>query len=294
MPRLRMRNGWRWGWNPDSVAGRGCGARRVANVATDGAGTYAWRMTEQEESWSTFLRDMEGRPATVILNHSWLESGPESGRRTLVRVAAPLQSADSVGLPSAEELNTLADLDDVLVEATEKSGDAVFVAMMAFAGERSWYFFTKRAAATLATIESITKTWKPYKATSTTIEDSDGETFIETVCPTSAEIRWNGDMLVIEQLREGGDDMTSPREIEHFAYFEDAEAAEEFAEWCTENEFSNANMEEGEDGEFLVSFSHNGSPDIDEIFDRTSAADEAASELGGMYDGWETQIVKGG
>lgn len=250
-------------------------------------------MSDQEESWSTFLRDIEGRPATVVLNHSWLESGPESGRRTLVRVAAPLLSPDSAGLPGTDELNTLADLDDVLVEAAEKTGDAVFVGMMAYSGERTWYFFTKRPPATLSTIEGVTKTWKTHKATASTIEDADGELFAETVCPTGAEIRWNGDMIVIDQLREAGDDLSSPREIEHYAYFEDEDSAAEFVAWCSENDFNNAKVEEGDDGEFLVSFSHTGSPDIDDVFERTSAADDAATDLGGMYDGWETRVVKG-
>ncbi len=247
---------------------------------------------EAHDDWTPFLRDLDGQPATVNLNHHWMEDGPESGRRTLVHVAIRMQTAQGRGMPSEDEFERLAEMEEQLAGALEASGDAVFVATMMMGDERTAYFFSKKAGATVAAAEKVIAGWKGHKATCGTTEDADGEVFIENVCPTAAEIRWNGDISVIEQLRENGDDPTRAREIQHFAYFEDSEAAEEFVEWCNDNEFEGASTEEGEDGEYLVSFTHVGRPEIDEIFDRTAAADEAASELGGMYDGWETEIVR--
>ncbi len=248
---------------------------------------------ENDEQWTTFLRDIDDSPGTVNLNHEWLEKGPESGRRTLLRVTITLQSANGQGMPGRAEFEALGAMEDALAEQVEKGGDAVFVATLMHRNERTAYFYTKKASASTATAEKVVAGWKSHKGEVSTLEDADGEIFIETVCPTPAEIRWNGDMMVIRQLEENGDDLKSPRSIQHFAYFEDAEAAEEFAEWAKENEFEVEPTEEGDTGDYLVSFTHNGSPDIEEIFDRTSAADEMASELGGMYDGWETEIVKG-
>jgi len=247
---------------------------------------------DNDEQWTTFLRDLDDSPGTVNLNHEWLEKGPESGRRTLVRVTIAMQSSRGQGMPERAEFEALGTLEDGLVEQVEKGGDAVFVATLMHHDERTAYFYTKRASASVAAAEKVVAGWKSHKAEVSTLEDADGEIFIETVCPTAAEIRWNGDMMVIRQLEEGGDDLKTPRPINHFAYFEDPESAESFAEWARENEFDVEPTEEGDTGDYLVAFSHNGPPDIEDIFDRTSAADETASEFGGMYDGWETEVVR--
>jgi hypothetical protein len=242
--------------------------------------------------WTVMERSIEDAPAMLRVCEAW--EGLLERKPWLLRLWATWDAVQESGLPEEASYEQLLAVEDVIAAEAEKTGVAL-LAVLTTQGRSAWYLAARdepgagRAAKTL--IEKV------QKATRVTLtwdvrEDERHEMFVEEVLPTDEEVRWNADRWVIMQLEEAGDDMETPREISHVAYFKTAERAEAFAAWAQEEGFTLGSVEP-EDDVVRVNFSHISPPDMDEIFERTMASTMAAEEIGeGWYDGWECELVR--
>jgi hypothetical protein len=98
---------------------------------------------------------------------------------------------------------------------------------------------------------------------------------------------------VLDALREHGDALTAVREIDHFAYFSNAELCIQFIDKCLAVGFKlRTTGPAATDDSFLAQVFHNDVPDEETLGKITSLLVDLAQEYGGEYDGWETQVVK--
>ncbi len=117
-------------------------------------------------------------------------------------------------------------------------------------------------------------------------------TSIVEVAEVADESLANGDELVLEQLREAGADLESPRVIEHFLYFDDeqslADAGLAAQDAGCETNVSAPIPEAPQWG--LICLLSEQRIDIDIITEHRSLLERIASDHGGIYDGWGTAI----
>jgi hypothetical protein len=93
---------------------------------------------------------------------------------------------------------------------------------------------------------------------------------------------------------EEGVDLSQPRSITHWAFFEDLPLTESFAAWAKENGFTADGIEEPNDasgGLWCVQLSHVDIPSLESLGVKTIMLDAKARELGGEYDGWEADAL---
>ena len=96
-----------------------------------------------------------------------------------------------------------------------------------------------------------------------------------------------------ELLSEHGDTLDQARPVQHWAYFPTEESRAQFIAFIGQR-FSNIAahinpMSRGK--EYAVTFWHTGTPDADAMTEVTNALSLAAESCGGVYDGWETQVL---
>jgi uncharacterized protein (TIGR01619 family) len=244
------------------------------------------------DQWQIYQRMIDDMPATAMVETSWTEEGPDPDKPVCVIVRIPFESEEDLGLPDTDdEFEALDAMTEALVKALSKH-KAYFAGKLMHNFAHSLYFYTPGNDGIEQAVATAISKFKGREADVTCIDDPEWERIGEDVWPTEVEVRWNEDMAVLSALEEGGDDMTTPREIEHMAIFASRETCEQFAEWSRQNGFTVGEPTQDEEDAFSIEFTKVSAPTIEAIFDQTGAITEIAEELGGMYDGWQCRLVK--
>ncbi|KIC20892.1 ribonuclease E inhibitor RraB [Leisingera sp. ANG-Vp] len=120
------------------------------------------------------------------------------------------------------------------------------------------------------------------------------EFYASFLLPTLYDYEVQYNLAVTQALAKQGDLAEVARDVEHFAYFKNAEGAAAFENLIKSYGYihSKTSKAEAGPGEHLVRFRHFGVIDVWEISERTLKLKQAALEAGGEYDGWETQVIK--
>ncbi len=236
------------------------------------------------------MRFIDEKPATVLVDESF-EAG-DSDAAYCIRFSAPMPSPDESGLPSEDTSDeALDDFEDALASAVETLPGGRIVARLSTGGRFTWFAYagTDKPLANLC--RGLAGTHPQFPLSASSSKDPEGEQFNDLL-PTAEEVIWNNDIRVLMSLQEQGDDASKEREFTHEVAFDSAENSEAFVAGLGELGFTHAGTETDEDGEIVVTFTHKGRPDIEEVFPRTSAAWAAAEAAGGIYDGWGCPVVE--
>ena len=245
--------------------------------------------SEDNEAWQPFQRVIEDKPHLALVRTDWTETGPDRSRGMCLIVTITYPPGE-IGLPSPQTFVNVQQAEDVATAALERTCKADCLGTLMGDGNRHVYFY---AASDAGASEAIAKLQVPeVRISLQTDRDPQWQRVVEDVWPTPEEMRWNGDKSVIDELAENGDDLTTPRPIEHLAVFPNKEAAMKFVQWLREAGFELMEDPSKNDGEWYVEFSQDAVPEIDEVYEQSSAATQAAEDLGGEYDGWQCSIVK--
>jgi len=248
-------------------------------------------MNEHTENWLGFATEVDGQDVLIKVDLGWASEDPARGCRTRLHVTVPTPDVPRDELDGF--LEQVDPFEETLVETFAPAVRGYLVGTILDSKERTWVFYAANPSVAAASLAKAAKAWKGPTPGLKTEDDADWEFYQEVLTPTSDQYRYYSDLSVVEQLESHGDTGEKPRLIEHFAIFPDTDARDEFVEWCRENGYSVT--EAGDyDEEFdgcTVTFTHVGPATIDEIYERTSVANEAAEDLGGQYDGWECEVV---
>lgn len=247
-----------------------------------------------EADWGVYTTTVNDRPATVVVDLGWHDRGPDPERPFWIVVAAPFRTAGEDGLPDGEEARSLEPVGEALIAAMAREAGATNVGQMSAGGYRRWFFYAGSGRVEGA-VRKVFDRVSGYEPRVRSQEDPTWRNYREKLYPSPEQMRWINDLRVLLMLGQHGDSGLRPRQVEHWAYFGDRAAAGRFARWCTDNGYAldgDAQPYQSDDGTFGVRFSHIGPATIEAINERTVAADSAARQLGGEYDGWETMLIK--
>jgi regulator of RNase E activity RraB len=260
---------------------------------------------DSDEAWELYARDIEGKPAFVNLNSMAIAQGPDPRRPVLIMIKLAPKGVKPSGGDHDDELSDdqLAAVKRVAGHAKNwlaKTAQANIVAWMLHGGVVTIYAYADKPGATAATdakrVEVLQGVLGEIRATVSAKGDGDWQHLEEHVLPTAEEVRYSADMSVLGQLEDAGDDMVSPREIEHCAVFDDPSDQKRFATLIEKNGFrvTEVSEEDDETGEMTVLFTSRCVPNIDQILEQTTKADQLAEDCNGLYDGWGCEVVPKG
>lgn len=245
------------------------------------------------DKWLFYMATRNDHPALILYN---VGIGDVLGRlpeTNCLIVSLALKDVGPEGFPSPAEGKMLFKLDDAIIPqiAAHKAHD---LGRLTALGERKIYIAAGDGAADLG--KELVKTAGSfgYSASFRIEPDTLVATYANLLSPTPDEKRLSSDEDVLRQLAGNGDLAYKVRRVDHWAYFPSRERADAFATWAIKNGFSDVELEALEDssGEFVVRSSHEGTMIPGDITLITKKLDQKARELGGMYDGWETAVMR--
>jgi hypothetical protein len=211
----------------------------------------------------------------------------------LLRIRIAFKQPREDGMPTREEFQQLCAIDEDVTALAQGNG-ALYVGRITVAGHRHFYVYTPEDETAWEPRLADLRERHRYEVASYVETDEQRNGYWDDLYPDEASWQVMKDMKVLEVLRKEGDDATISRQIQHWAYFPERTDADRFAAWAGEQGYRVNPVSEAKNGQFAVSYFHEGTMELTDITSHSIRSNRAAKEFRGSYDGWETPVCKGG
>ena len=242
--------------------------------------------------WYTFPATMGEDQAWITYNHGYAEVAKEDPRNNYLRIRIAFKNPTEYGMPTNEEYPQLSALDELLDNTITKMG-GVYVGRITVSGYRFFYFYVSESEEKVKEVIDPIADVSDYKIRYDYELDASKNYYWNELYPTDDDWQVIQDLKVLDSLIDEGDVKDRSRKVNHWAYFDIQQQANQYVQWVTEQAYkvvSNSKTED--DSEYLVQFSHTGTMHLGDITSHTIRANRKAKELGGRYDGWETSVER--
>lgn len=178
-----------------------------------------------------------------------------------------------------------------LIATLEADERAKFVALRVVDGWSELYFYTKSAKGFAPLISSVLKKGN-YTYESSVVRDSKWDFHFKNLLPTPLELAHIESHKIIEMLQEEGDNLTIPRQVEHYFSFETPTQKERFMSSCNieglvfKDEIESDTFE---NGIAMVKTDAVTPEAVQKLVEEIFALLETTS---GYYEGWSTTLAQ--
>lgn len=241
------------------------------------------------DDWLVYPSELNDHVALTLFDHGACET-VDAAPGNLLQVRLAIRQPDENGMPGDDEVELLAAFEDRLAEVAEQAG-AMYVGRVTTQGHQHYFVYTGQSDDEWAMVLDALAAEVGYDLEHSVEADEEHSGYWDTLFPSEDDWQVIQDLQVTTELEEAGDDGSTEREIEHWAYFPTAEAAATYSQWLRDEGYTIADEQPEPDTESVgVRFTHVGPARIPDITTRTLLLRREAEELGGDYDGWETHI----
>jgi hypothetical protein len=245
------------------------------------------------DNWDFYLTEVNDHPASVFLDMGIAPDVPIKDYTVLGVLRVIMNAPREDGLSSQEEFDDLVALEDHLIPATAAGGLAHHVGRDTSGGTRDYYFYTKDGDAFMAAVNTAMEKFPAYKFDAGIYGEADWNTYLNFLYPSDHEKQIMSNRGVLAALAENGDDHDIKRQIDHQAVFKDARAGQTFVTLIQIKNFQILQIarEKLWGGNQIIDFCREDKPaHIDDI---TIFLHDEIKKLGGHYDGWGCNVMKG-
>jgi len=247
---------------------------------------------EIPENWDFSRTSFGETPVSIRLNLALKSIAPIADFPVVVRAIVKMQHPYDNGFSSQEEFETLADIEDALCDAIESAG-AIGVAIVTGGGNREIYSYSKDAETVVKACYRAMEAFPSYEFKCLSANDPQWKEYWDTLYPNGVEIHQILNRMVIEQLKESGDTLEKPREIDHWVYFGEENEQKAFIEQIKNLGFkilsAKYNEENNPESRYVLNFSREDH--IEHIEEIVSDLIELSLQFNGYYDGWGCNII---
>lgn len=243
------------------------------------------------DQWKFFPCQMGKHRASIFYDHGIRDSIDTVAPPHLLKVRVAFKQPRPDGMPASEEFESLTTFEDAL-QALVQEYEGLYVGRVSVDSHRHFYIYTPDSEQAWSTRLRTFAASHGYAVSSAFQSDDSRAGYWKELFPTEDDWQVIKDLGVIEALQKEGDDGTASRQIDHWACFPSHDTAEQFGDWAQGRGYTLDRSDVSDDGTCCVRFSHTGTVQLADITSHTIALRRRASELGGDYDGWETQVYK--
>ena len=251
---------------------------------------------ENTEVWDTYIaRYEDGKPGSVALRMDLISSSPIPGLSSVLVTGLKYETSRADGFPESETFQVLYKVGDELLEIIKKEFGGVLVGSFTYNKERLEYFYVKSTKGLEQRLEKYYRENYPnYKPYINVKEDQNWQYYREFLYPNEETLNYMGDQSVIRQLMQAGDDLTKERRVDHWLYFASERDLDDFVSTIKDKGFNieSKSINQETSLHHQLQIWRTDRVDIDTIYPITSELRKLASNYNGLYDGWETFIVK--
>lgn len=245
------------------------------------------------DQWEYFFCAIENAPASVFVDIGIHDAVPDRARPHLVVVTAILQEPNEQGMTTDEEAERLWKIEEWLVKLLAEAAGGTFVGRVTSEGTRAFYFYVSNPEPVPDKVDHAFDQLPGYDYHVELDDDPEWEAYVDTLYPAPIDWQQIFDRQLVEQLIEAGDPLTVPREVAHYLYFNSPDGRDEFEGVVSPLGFQIADKAEQPDEEHphALRITRQDPVVMDHIHNVTRDLLSHAAPLGGIYDGWECELM---
>ncbi|MDC7677393.1 DUF695 domain-containing protein [Asticcacaulis machinosus] len=240
------------------------------------------------DDWDFYLCQVDSAPASIFLDLGQKDRAPVKGVPLMCYVRVFMKMPREDGLSSNDEYQTLNIIEDSLEK--EIGNKAVYVGRVTTAGRRDFVFYAKDFAAFEKAANKAMLRSPEYEYELGFKEDKDWSVYLGFMYPDARSLRNIMDRRVLESLKDHGDDLAVPRNLDHRVYFDCINDAKAFEKEVVAKGYSieSGNHEPDESSVFVDFYKKAAPQDINDIIDELLPLVEHCR---GDYDGWGCEVA---
>jgi hypothetical protein len=249
----------------------------------------------QEEQWDVYLAQYEKGVGSTVLNMSLKQLAPMKQFPYLLTTGVKLINCSPEGLPVKDELDVLYQISDRIKALVDSISINKLAGTFSYQCERIDYYYLSDTNEVRKSLEAAYKNYFPnYKYSIKISNDQNWEGYLTFLYPNEETYEYMSNEKVIGNLTKEGDDLSKPRQVDHWLYFKTEADRNKFILYATKEKFKIEKKDYYKDSKlpYRLQISRTDKVDINSISTITIALRKKALEYNGKYDGWETFVIK--
>lgn len=257
--------------------------------------TMASPSFSQEENWDVYMANYEKGVGSTVLNMSYKTRAPLKTYPFLLITGVTFTDCDTSGLPVVTAFKQLYAISDKIKTAIDYSYSNKFVGTFTYQCERVDYYYLTDTSNIRNRLDSIYKNNFPdLKPIIKLREDSKWEAYLSFLYPNEETLEYMSNEKVVLHLLNAGDDLTKPRKVDHWIYFNNSADRDKFTAYVAQNKYTIESKSTSKEFKlpYQLQISRTDYVDMESITKITLELRKKALECKGDYDGWETEVIK--
>lgn len=250
----------------------------------------------QQENWDAYMMEYEKGPGSVLINMAAKESAPVKTLPFLITTGITFSNCTTEGLPAATEFSRLNIVSDSAKSVIEKNINSYLLAgTFTYQCQRVDYYYTRDTGNIRRELALMYINRFPgYTPVITIRPDSSWLTYLDFLYPKEEVIEFMHDQKAVMRLKDAGDNPSKERQIDHWLYFSTESDRRCIFNYLADNKFIIEGMDKTDKTgyPFSLHISRNDKTDINIISKITKALGIQARLCKGVYEGWESPVVK--
>src|SRR5688500_5335791 len=192
---------------------------------------------EQEDHWEAYLSQYDDDAGSVLVNFSLKGKAPVATYPYVVVTGVTFAGCEG-GFPTKEEFNRLYVIADSVEAIIKSISPNTKAGTFTHKCERLDYYYVSDTQQLRSALEALYKrrfgNYKPYINIK---EDKKWEYYLSFLYPNEATLNYMGDQKVVLSLKNAGDKLEKPRQVDHWIYFETKKDRDKFLEYIKSEKF---------------------------------------------------------
>ncbi|MBC8754565.1 DUF695 domain-containing protein [Kordia sp. YSTF-M3] len=245
--------------------------------------------------WNTYQAKQEKSVSSTNLRMDLIEQAPINGFDFLFYVKIKYKVTKESEFPVGNKLKKLYKIKDAIRDKMNSVSDNYYVGSFMLDGNRFEYYYVKDASGIEQHIDKLFKNkFRTEKYDVFVKADPSWDLYTNFLYPNDEIKNFMSNRDTVIQLKNAGDNVETARKIEHYATFATVNEMNLFAAEIEKLAYT-VEYKKKSGNEKLpheIKFYRSNSTTMENVTKFTTELIKLAKDYNGLYDGWETYVVK--